>query len=84
MMTLRLDPELEARLVSLSQKKGISKSAVIKEALHLYLQKEKIDKTPYELGVDLFGVDSESNVNTDASVIYKKKLKEKLRGKYSR
>jgi len=79
MMTIRLDPELEARLVSLSQKKGISKSAVIKEALQFYLKQEKIDKTPYELGADLFGVDSGSNVDTNASVTYKKKIKEKLR-----
>ena len=79
MMTIKLDPELEARQVSLSQKKGISKSAVITEALHLYLKQEKIDKTTYELGTDLFGVDSGSNVDTNTSVTYKKKIKEKLR-----
>lgn len=83
-MTIRLDPELEARLISLSQRKGISKSAVIKEALHLYLKTEKIDKTPYELGADLFAVDSKTIIDSDASVTYKKKIKEKLRGKYSR
>jgi predicted DNA-binding protein len=82
MMTLRLDPELEASLISLSKRKGMSKSAVIKEALRLYLKNEKSDKTPYDLGADLFGKESSAGGEADASGTYKRRLKEKLHGKY--
>ena len=83
MLTLRLDPEMEDMLVSISQKKGMSKSAVIKEALHLYLKKEKANQTPYEVGADLFGKVSGSSKEADASSTYKSRIKERLHGKYS-
>ena len=80
MLSVRLDKEMEAMLHAISQRKGISKSAVIKEALAMYLKKEKSIQTPYELGADLFGNIAGGSENDSAT--YKKGLNEKLRGKH--
>jgi len=68
-------------LYSLSQIRGISKSALVKEALELFLKKEKADKSAYELGKDLFGVDGDAD--PEASIKFKSKIKKKLHGKHS-
>lgn len=81
MFTIRLDPELKAKLYALSKEKGISQSAVVKEALAVYLTKETASATPFELGEDLFG--QVSGGLPEASKSYKKALKEKLHGKHS-
>lgn len=81
MLNVRLDEETEAQLQSLSQKKGVSKSALVKEALELFLKSEKAEISAYELGLDLFGVDGK--VDPEASQKFKAKVKEKLYGKYS-
>lgn len=81
MLNVRLDDETETQLNSMSQKSGISKSALVKEALKMYLEKENANKSAYELGKDLFGVAEDGD--TEASHIFKEKISEKLEGKYS-
>lgn len=81
MLNVRLDDETETQLYSLSQKRGISKSALVKEALEIYLEKENANKTAYELGEDLFGVAEDGD--PEASQNFKQKIKDKLHGKYS-
>ena len=55
-ISVRLDPGLEGRLASLSRDTGMTKSSIIKESLEAYLAKwQAPQKTPYELGKDLFG-----------------------------
>ncbi|MFC4871147.1 CopG family ribbon-helix-helix protein [Negadavirga shengliensis] len=81
MFTIRLDPELKAKLYALSREKGISQSAVVKEALAMYFKRETASASPYELGEDLFG--QVSGGSADGSRTYKKVLKDRLHGKHS-
>ncbi|MCL6261035.1 ribbon-helix-helix domain-containing protein [Aquiflexum sp. TKW24L] len=81
MLNVRLDEQTEAQLNSLSQKKGVSKSALVKEALDLFLKNEKAEISAYELGKDLFGVDGSED--PEGSQNFKAKIKQKLHGKYS-
>jgi predicted transcriptional regulator len=81
MLNVRLDDETEAQLYSLSQKRGVSKSALVKEALEIFLEKENANKSAYELGKDLFGVAEDGD--PEASQKFKERIKEKLHGKYS-
>lgn len=55
-MTVKLDPPLERALRTRSAALGVSASALMREALQLYLsQTEPPAPSAYELGVDLFG-----------------------------
>jgi hypothetical protein len=80
MLNVRLNKDLEEKLYSLSQKKGVSKTSIVKEALVAYLKTEKLSSDAYELGEDLFGVEGGAeNLAKDR----RKLLKEKLHGKHS-
>ena len=82
MISVRLDPQMESRLNYYAAHFDVSKSKIIKESLMHYfefLQKKEIDKTPYEVGKDLFG--KYGSEKGDLSVTYKKRIKEKLRAK---
>lgn len=81
MLNIRLDEELERKLELLRKKKGISKSALVKEALNQYIDEETSQLSAYELGKDLF--DSEEGRSPEGSKNYKEQLKEKLHGKFS-
>ncbi|MEM0940214.1 MAG: DUF6364 family protein [Bacteroidota bacterium] len=81
MLNVRLDEELEKRLKQYSEKKSMSKSSLVKEALVEYFRREDFKQSPYELGSDLFGLAGSNNPK--ASTTYKKQLKEKLREKHS-
>lgn len=81
MLNVRLDEKTETQLQSLSQKKGVSKSALVKEALELFLKSENAEMSAYDLGEDLFGVDGAED--PEASQKFKPKLKDKLDAKYS-
>ncbi len=72
---------MESMLDTLSQRKGMSKSEVIKQALAMYFEKEKASVSPYELGKDLFG--SAQGGDEEASSSYKRRVKEKLHGKHT-
>ncbi|MDD3325138.1 MAG: hypothetical protein PHN38_08495 [Sulfurospirillaceae bacterium] len=82
MLSVRLDHSIENQLNFLSQEKHIPKSKIIKEALIYYfeaLKKESKQKTPYELGSELFG--KYASDKDDLSTTYKQKLKDKINAK---
>lgn len=82
MISIRLDTSLESELNFFSDHMHLSKSQIIKDSLMLYfemLKKETAQKTPYELGSELFG--KYASGRSDLSSIYKEKLKEKLHAK---
>lgn len=83
-LTVRLEPQLEDQLEDYCRLEGATKSAVVTEALRQYLSTLQQQRTPYELGADLFGADDSESEETDVSLNYKTLLKEKLRAKYSR
>ena len=55
MLTVRLDQELEKKIMRISRQKKCSKSDIIKDSLSLYFAHQSISPTPYELGHDFFG-----------------------------
>lgn len=82
MLTVRLDNSIEKELNFLAQEKHLSKSKIVKDALAYYfhmLKQETKQKTPYELGSELFGK-YESGKN-DLSCTYKQSLKAKINEK---
>jgi predicted transcriptional regulator len=81
MLNIRLDEELERKLELIRKKKGISKSALVKEALNQYIDEETSQLSAYELGKDLF--DTEEGGSPDGSKNYKAQIKKKLHGKFS-
>lgn len=81
MLNIRLDEEMERKLDLIRKKKGVSKTALVKEALDQYIQEEIRLLSAYELGKDLF--DSEEGGSPEGSKNYKEQLKEKLHGKFS-
>jgi len=81
MITVRLSPEIKQRLEVLAKSKNKSKSAIIKEALILFMLKEESLKDSYELGKEYFGKYGSGDGNLSTN--YKKKIKEKLDAKHS-
>ena len=84
MLSVRLDSTLENQLNFLADEKKISKSQIIKDSLAYYfdmLNSKTKQKSPYELGSELFG--KYSSEQGDLSTTYKQKLKEKLNAKNS-
>lgn len=81
MLNIRLHEELERKLELIRRKKGLSKSALVKEALNQRIQDETSQLSAYELGKDLF--ETQMGGNPNGSVDYKKELKSKLHGKFS-
>lgn len=79
MLTVRLDNSIENQLNFLAQEKHLSKSKIVKEALVYYfdmLKQETKQKTPYELGSELFG--KYESGRDDLSCTYKQKIKDKI------
>lgn len=82
MLSVRLSKELEKKLQNYANEYNKTKSDVVKEALNLlFKMQEEQQKTPYELGVELFG--KYSSNQGDLSAAYKRRLKDKLSEKYS-
>jgi hypothetical protein len=84
MLSVRLDNALENQLNFLSKEKHLPKSQIVKEALLYYfdmMKKQQQEKTPYELGSELFG--KYSSEQTNLSTTYKQKLKDKINAKNS-
>ena len=75
MISLRLPSDLEKKLASYAKSHGKNRSEVIKESIHEFL-KNHTDETPFSLGKDLFGVDSDSP--EDLSSKRKKYIKDLL------
>lgn len=83
-LTVRLETQLEDQLEDYCRLEGTTKSAVVTEALRQYLHQLRQNRTPYELGADLFGADTSDATDEPVSQNYKALLKEKLSAKYSR
>ncbi len=82
MLSVRLSKELEKKLQNYANEYNKTKSDVVKEALNLlFKMQEEQQKTPYELGEELFG--KYSSNQGDLSTTYKRRLKDKLSAKYS-
>ncbi len=81
MISIRLTEHLEKALAEYCSLQGLPKSQVVKEALAVYLNKQKASLTPYEAGSDLFG--TEGSGSTDKSKTYKKLFSDLLNEKYS-
>ncbi len=79
MLTIRLSEDTDKQLARYCEDEGITKSAVVKEAIALYLSQKRRSKSAYDAGVDLFGLEGSSS--SDLSVSYKQKLKNELRAK---
>ena len=75
MITVRLSPEIKQRLEVFAKSKNKSKSAIIKEALILFMLKEENRKDSYELGKEYFGKFGSGDGSLSTS--YKKKFKKK-------
>lgn len=81
MLNVRLDKDTERTLKEYSEQNNMSKTDVVKAALAMYFTQEIMDKLPYNLGADLFGVDASGQ--SDRSSTYKSKLRKKLHAKHS-
>ncbi|MCK9372419.1 MAG: ribbon-helix-helix domain-containing protein [Sulfuricurvum sp.] len=82
MISVRLDDAIENQLNFLSHERDIPKSKIIKDALRYYfdmLKKEQKEKTPFELGSELFG--KYASGDGTLSTTYKQKIKEKIDAK---
>ncbi|NCN08978.1 MAG: ribbon-helix-helix protein, CopG family [Leptospira sp.] len=55
MISLRLPPELERKLDSFAKSEGKSRTEIVRDSILEYINKRQEDKTPFELGLDLFG-----------------------------
>ncbi|HOO72749.1 MAG TPA: ribbon-helix-helix domain-containing protein [Spirochaetota bacterium] len=79
MISIRLPGDLEKKLNEIAEQNNTSKSAIIKDALNMYLEKNYHDQNPYELGKDLFGKYSSNNgtLSQNYKYLIKKKLHDK-------
>ncbi len=81
MRSVRLPEDLDKELEILADQKNVSRSNIIKEALVEYMAKEKKYNQPYELGSRYFG--KHGSGESDRSVSYKSRIKDKLRDKHT-
>lgn len=81
MKSVRLPKELEDELDALSNTTNKSHSLIIREALVEYIAKEKSYIKPFETGKSYFG--KHGSGDSDRSVTYKSRIKEKIRETYS-
>jgi len=81
MLTVRLTPEIESEIDRLASVENKTKSDIVKEALKEYIQAHANAGSAYTLGEDLFGI-AESG-DTDRSISYRNRLKEKLSAKHT-
>ena len=82
MISVRLGSDIERQLNFLANEKHLSKTQIIKESLLIYFdmfKKEQQQKSPYELGHELFG--KYASGDSDRSTTYKQKLKDKINAK---
>lgn len=81
MVSVRLDKDTERKLDAASKIENLSKTDIIKKALSEYFLNHPGNLNPYDLGRNLFG--QHGSGQSDNSVNYKQKLKEKLNEKHS-
>ena len=74
--------ELDQKLETYSDLWNTTKSDIVKEALQTYFAYKEAEKNSWEVGEQYFG--RYGNGESDMSVTYKKRIKEKLHGRNSR
>ena len=86
-LTVRLDPELESAFSDVCRRRGVTKSAVVIEAVHEFVKRDRAHRPSFmELAGDLAGADDSplpAGIH-DVSGNVKSLLKRKLRAKLSR
>jgi len=86
-LTVRLEPELDARIAQASRRKGVTKSEWVRQALTTQLEAETA-LSPYEIYLQVTrdaGLDDESDRGpSDLSTSHRRILREKLRAKHRR
>lgn len=80
MLTVRIDKNLEQRLQAQAEFENAPKSDIVKRAINEYLNQHSLVKTPYELGVGLFG--GAGSGRSDLSRNYKQLLSDSLNEKH--
>jgi predicted DNA-binding protein len=80
MTTVRLNDDLDNKLGLLKDVEKTTKTEIIKRAILEYYDHHIQEKSPFELGKDLFGKNgSDENLSKN----YKSRIKEKLNEKHS-
>ncbi len=79
MLSLRIEDDLEMKLIQTSKMENKSKSDIVKESLVLYFQNYKKKRSAYDLGEKYFGT-YKSGIS-DKSINHQKYIKEKLKSK---
>ena len=87
-LTVRLEPELEARIAQISRHKGISKSEWVRRAVKTQLESEA-QPSAYDLYIKVMqeaGLDITANraIRTELSASHRKIFRDKLRAKHRR
>jgi len=80
MTTVRLNDDIDNKLSVIIELERATKTEIIKKAIVEYYEQHFPEKTPYEVGKDLFGKYGD---NEDLSQTYKSELKEKLNAKHT-
>lgn len=80
MTTVRLNNDIDSKLTKLIEAEHTTKSEIIKKAISEYFEGHYQEKSPFELGEDLFG---KFGAEEDLSTTYKQKLKGMLNEKHS-
>ena len=76
-LKIRLPDDIEQKLNTVSRMEQRSKSAIAREAMEEYLQRNYPGESPYESGKELFGKYSSDkrNLSVDSENIFKEKVK---------
>ncbi len=80
MTTVRLNNEIRNKISALVEIEKTTKSEIIKKAIIEYYKQHARDKSPFELGKDLFG---RYGSGETLSENYKMKIKERLHEKHT-
>lgn len=76
MFTVRLDKDLEKKILQASRQNNCNKSEIVKKSLHMYFFNQPPSSTPYDLGHDLFGKQAASKSHKQKTL--KDRLKRKI------
>lgn len=79
MFSIRFPDDLKSRLEALAEKRKVTKSDIVKEAIQEYLERQEDKADPYRLGEDLFGKHGSGAGNLSQE--YKYKVREKIHEK---
>lgn len=78
-VTVRLPPVLEQELARYCVERNITRSDAIKQAITRLVTAESSAATPYDLGRDLFGPESDAPRKDDVAANSKRLLRERFR-----